>query len=166
MKRLEFIVFGVPAPKGSSRAMLVAGAAVNVPSGSRANELALKSWDRAVRESAVEAVASYRRANAGGSPSSMPVGLFFGEGPLRLEIEFRMRRRKGDFNKKDGSLKANVPKYHMVKPDLSKLIRCTEDSMTGIVYLDDAAIAELLVRKVYAAPGAEGARIRITELAP
>lgn len=163
-RRLEFTVLGVPAPKGSSRAMLVGGAAVNVPSGSRANELALKSWDRAVRESAVEAVRDYRRANGGGSPSSMPVGVFFGEVALRLEIEFRMRRRKGDF-KKDGSLKANVPKFHTVKPDLSKLIRCTEDSMTGIVYLDDAAIAELFVRKVYAAPGQEGARIRITELA-
>lgn len=156
MKRLEFTVLGVPAPKGSSRAMLRGGHAVNVPSGSDANKDALQTWGNAVRCAAVDAVRAQRR-------SDLVSGVEFGEVPLRLEIEFRMRRRKPDF-KKDGTLRDGIPTYHMVKPDTSKLVRSTEDAMIGIVFLDDSQVAELLVRKVYAAPGQEGARIRITEL--
>lgn len=153
---ISFEVLGVPAPKGSSRAMIRGGKPVNVPSGSNANRDALQSWDVCVRSAAVAAV----------SRSMSVPGVFFGNVPVRLEIEFRMRRRKGDF-RKDGSLKPAdvIPKFHTVKPDLSKLIRSTEDSMIGVVLLDDASVAELLVRKVYALPGQEGARIRITELA-
>jgi len=154
--RFEFVVLGVPAPKGSSRAIMRGGNAVNVPSGSDANKDALQSWGNAVRAAAVEQM---RCIHIAGGTS----GVVFGEVPLRLEIEFRMRRRKADF-RKDGTLKEDIPKFHQVKPDLSKLIRATEDAMIGIAFLDDAAIAELLVRKVYATPGAEGARIRITEL--
>jgi hypothetical protein len=169
VRRLEFTILGVPAPKGSSRAMIRGGKPVNVPSGSNANRDALQSWDVVVRSAAVNAVhaacaASYCDAHGDGGINVVP-GVFFGEVPLRLEIEFRMRRRKSDFNKKDGTLKSGIPKYHTVKPDLSKLIRSTEDSMIGIVFLDDSSIAELMVRKVYAVPGQEGARIRITELA-
>lgn len=154
---LEFVVLGVPAPKGSSRAMIAGGKAVNVLFGSKVNELAQLSWGNVVRHASVEAVARARGVD-------LVSGVQFGEVALRLEIEFRMRRRKSDF-KKDGVLKDDVPKHHIVKPDLSKLIRSTEDSMTGIVFLDDAQIAELFVRKVYALPGQEGARIRITEIA-
>lgn len=157
--RFEFVVLGVPAPKGSSRAMIRGGAAVNVPSGSNANRDALQSWGVSVRAAAVEQARHIHAA------PGEAYGLVFGEVPLRLEIEFRMRRRKSDF-KKDGTLKSDIPKFHTVKPDLSKLIRSTEDAMIGIVFLDDASIAELLVRKVYSAPGSEGARIRITELKP
>lgn len=155
--RFEFTVLGVPAPKGSSRAMMAGGRAVNVPFGSKANEHAQKNWGNAVRSAAVDRMRDVHAANG-------TSGVMFGEVPLRLEIEFRMKRRKSDF-KKDGTLKADIPKFHQVKPDLSKLIRSTEDAMIGVVFLDDASIAELLVRKVYADPGSEGARIRITEIA-
>jgi Holliday junction resolvase RusA-like endonuclease len=139
--------------------MIRGGKPVNVPSGSNANRDAQQSWDACVRSAAIEAV---RRA----MKVDMVSGVFFSERPLRLEIEFRMRRRKADFDKKTGVMKFGIPKFHIVKPDLSKLIRCTEDAMTGIVFLDDAQVAELLARKVYAAPGSEGAWIRITELIP
>lgn len=156
VRSISFTVLGIPAPKGSARAMIRGGRAVNVPSGSNVNRDALQNWNNAVRSAAVEAVKRARRAD-------LVSGVQFGEVAIRLEIEFRMRRRKGDF-KKDGVLKADVPKFHIVKPDLSKLIRSTEDAMIGIVFLDDSQIAELLVRKVYAAPGSEGAWLRITEL--
>lgn len=154
--RFEFVVLGVPAPKGSSRAIMRGGNAVNVPSGSDANKDALQSWANAVRAAAVEQM---RCIHIAGGTS----GVVFGEVPLRLETEFRMRRRKSDF-KKDGTLKAEIPKYHIVKPDLDKLIRSTKDALIGVAYLDDGQVAEELIRKVYAAPGNEGARIRLTEL--
>lgn len=49
----------------------------------------------------------------------------------------------------------SVPKKRkgmVVKPDLSKLVRSTEDAMTGILYVDDAQIVELSVRKHYGTP--------------
>jgi hypothetical protein len=136
--------------------MLRGGHAVNVPSGSNVNRDALQSWGSAVRYAAIEAVAA--------APGSRPTGLFFGEGPLRLSIVFRMRRTKGHF-RKDGTVREGAEKWHVKKPDLSKLIRSTEDAMIGIVMLDDSQVSEHLVRKVYAAPGQEGAWIKLEELA-
>lgn len=42
--------------------------------------------------------------------------------------------------------------YPAVKPDLSKLIRSTEDAMIGILYVDDAQIVEVKARKHYGTP--------------
>jgi crossover junction endodeoxyribonuclease RusA len=50
---------------------------------------------------------------------------------------------------------ASIPKkrkYPSVKPDLSKLVRSTEDAMTGILYADDAQVVEFSVRKHYGTP--------------
>lgn len=157
MKSIVFEVLGVPAPKGSSRAMIRGGRAVNVPSGSDANKDGLQLWGNAVRAAAYTAVRVSGRVD-------LVSGVEFGEASLRLQIVFRMRRRKGDFNKKTGELKESIPKYHIVKPDLSKLVRSTEDAMIGIMFLDDAQISELMVRKVYADPGKEGAWIKIDQL--
>ena len=49
----------------------------------------------------------------------------------------------------------SVPKkrqHPSVKPDLSKLIRSTEDAMTGILYTDDAQIVSIVARKHYGTP--------------
>jgi hypothetical protein len=152
MRTLSFTVIGTPAPKGSSRAMIRGGKPVNVPSGSNANRNALESWAQCVRFAAIEAVGALS-----------VVGLYFGAGPLRVQIVFRMRRVGAHF-KEDGTVKPGADKWHVKKPDLSKLIRSTEDAMSGIVMLDDNQIAELLVRKVYADPGKEGAWIKVEEI--
>ena len=39
-----------------------------------------------------------------------------------------------------------------VKPDLSKLIRATEDAFIGLLYADDAQIVETVARKHYGTP--------------
>lgn len=154
MKSISFIVLGVPTPKGSSRALLRGGRAVNVPSGSDVNRDALLSWGNAVRSAAIAAIQV-----ATSSP-----GVFFPDVPLRMKIEFRMRRLKSHFDKKTGQVRSNAPRWHTTKPDLSKLLRSTEDNLTGIVVLDDSKFAESLARKVYADPGKEGAWIAIEEL--
>jgi Holliday junction resolvase RusA-like endonuclease len=153
MRALSFTVLGKPAPKGSSRAMMTkTGKAVNVASGSDANKDALQSWAQCVRFAAIEAVGAQSVA-----------GLYFGAGPLRLQIVFRMKRTGAHF-RKNGTVKPDAEKWHVKKPDLSKLIRSTEDAMAGIVMLDDNQISELLVRKVFADPGKEGAWIKVEEI--
>ena len=49
----------------------------------------------------------------------------------------------------------SVPKKRKemaVKPDLSKLIRATEDAFIGLLYADDAQIVETIARKHYGTP--------------
>lgn len=151
MIRIE--VHGTPAPKGSARAMLVAGRARVIASGSTANQRALKSWDVALRVAAAEAV----------GPRTAPpyVGV-----PLRLEIEFRMARPAGHWGKgrNAGKLTPSAPLYPAVKPDSSKLLRATEDSLIGIVFDDDSRIVDTRIRKVFAAPGQEGATITVASM--
>jgi Holliday junction resolvase RusA-like endonuclease len=142
-------VLGTPAPKGSGRAMMIAGRARHVPSGSNANRDALRSWDVAVREAARDAV---------GDIAAPP----FVDVALEIDIVFYMRRPASHY-RKDGSIKASAPARPRTKPDWSKLARATEDTLTGIVFDDDARISDAHVRKRWAAPGREGAHITITE---
>ena len=39
-----------------------------------------------------------------------------------------------------------------MRPDLSKLIRATEDALTGIIYADDAQIVDIHAKKEYGLP--------------
>lgn len=146
--RVVFEVLGSPAPKGSGRAMLVGGKAQHVPSGSSVNARAIKLWDSAVREAAALAV---------GQVDAPP----FVDRPLRLTMTCRMRRPAGHWGRgrNAGQLRPNAPAWPTAKPDLGKLLRTTEDAMTGIVFDDDSRIVECFLRKCYAQPGAEGARI-------
>lgn len=137
-------VLGSPAPKGSARAMMIAGHARLVPSGSNVNRNRLRSWDTAVREAAREAV---------GSCTSPPfVGV-----PLRITIVFRLARPSGHWGK--GGLRPSAPPYPITKPDVSKLVRATEDSLIGVVFDDDSRVVSLFVEKNYSTPGNEGATI-------
>jgi Holliday junction resolvase RusA-like endonuclease len=42
--------------------------------------------------------------------------------------------------KNSGYLKPDSPDYHTIKPDLTKLIRSTEDALTGIIWKDDSQV--------------------------
>lgn len=62
----------------------------------------------------------------------------------------------------------SVPKrrtHMVVKPDLSKLLRATEDAMIGILYADDSQIVEEHIRKDYAADGIERVEIAVRNIA-
>jgi Holliday junction resolvase RusA-like endonuclease len=62
---------------------------------------------------------------------------------------------------------ASIPKkrtFIVVKPDLDKLVRSTLDALTGTVFLDDAQVVELNVRKHYGVP--ERAEVLATILDP
>jgi crossover junction endodeoxyribonuclease RusA len=62
-------------------------------------------------------------------------------GPLALELQFFLPKPK------------SAPKTKRVwptkKPDLDKLIRSIGDSLTGLIYVDDAQICHMVVDKDY-----------------
>lgn len=74
------------------------------------------------------------------------------DGPIALDVVFRLKRPKRG--------RWNVP---AVPPDLSKLIRATEDALTDAgLWCDDARVVEIRARKVYsAAPDEVGATISV-----
>jgi Holliday junction resolvase RusA-like endonuclease len=127
-------VFGKPAPAGSKRAFYNAklGRALVVDANANA-----RPWKDSVTSAAVEAMDGARLL----------------EGPLFLRVAFYQPRPKGHFNSK-GELNAvgrRTP-YPDKKPDCTKLVRGTEDAMTGVVYRDDAQIVHQIVTKHYGEP--------------
>jgi len=149
-------VLGTPAPKGSSRAFINkrTGRAILAPSGSAANKGRLRSWDALVREEAQRL-----------APATAPM---FVDKPLAVSITFRLARPSGHWGKgkRAGQLVPSAPTAPRTKPDADKLARATLDALHGTIFDDDSRIVELLVRKRYAAPGEEGARIAVEEWRP
>lgn len=143
-------VLGTPAPKGSNRAMVRGGRAVFVPGGSAVNAARLKSWDVAVREAAI-GVTAFKHDG----------GPVFVDTPLVVEIVFRLQRPSGHWHPKGGLRPKFVDALPHKKPDSDKLARSTIDSLTGIVFDDDARIVRLVIDKIYAKPGDEGASITV-----
>ena len=95
----------------------------------------LPEWRKALAEGATEAQSRSK--------------LFFTDG-IKVEITFQMPRGK--------TVKRALP---TVVPDCDKLARSVLDSLTGILYNDDAQVVELHVFKVYSET--PGALIRISK---
>lgn len=124
---LEFLVYGIASGMGSKRAFTPKGWKHPVLTDSNRN---LKSWQALVADGASRAILA-----------QPPTWTIFG-GPVRLTIAFYLPRPK--------SLPKRVT-AHTKAPDCSKLVRSTEDALSGIVYRDDAQIVELVAGKFYAA---------------
>lgn len=87
------------------------------------------------------------------------------EGPLHLVVNFHVTRPKGHYRtgKNASELRAGAPRFPTSKPDLTKLLRSTEDALTDAgVWRDDAQIVTQYVTKRYA-PKA-GANITVEEI--
>lgn len=138
-------VNGIPAPKGSNRAIMRGGFAQLVPGGSDTGRKRMKSWARAVREAALDACSTTLKGR-----------------PVDVWIVFWMPRPNGH-RTKAGKIRASAPMYPAVKPDIDKLARNTLDALAGVAYDDDSRIVNLVLRKIYAQPGQEGACITVAE---
>ena len=133
---VRFFVPGTPRPGGSKRVFLNSktGKPIVTDAAGKGN----REWRNAVMDFAQQA---YQH-----EPLS---------GILGLSVTFVMPHPKSHY-RKGGTLKQNIPTYHGLRPDATKLLRSTEDALTGILWLDDAQIVEQFVRKVYGLnPGAE-----------
>ncbi len=146
-------VRGVPASKGSGRAMMIGGQARHVPSGSSANQRALRAWDNAIKAAC--------RANGPATPIS--------DTPLAVSMSFRFARPRGHYGtgRNADKLKPGAPLRPTTKPDADKIARSTLDSLTGLAFDDDSRVVELSVKKWYARNAEEvGASILVEEWKP
>lgn len=145
-------VLGVVASKGSARPMLnrKTGKAFTFAGGSKVAEAKIKNWDANVRGAAL-ALLGERDA---------PV---FVDTALSVGIVFRMARPAYHWGKgkRAGMLAPSAPSVPRGKPDIDKLARSTLDALTGLAFDDDGRVARLVLTKVWAAPGREGATIRV-----
>ena len=134
MSSVEFFVEGTPRPQGSKRGFVRGGRVVLVE-----NSKYHKEWRKTVAEAAREAM----------NPKSGAYGIPRFEGPLTMDLQFFFTRPKSHFRtgKFSHELKDSSPDYHTQTPDLDKLIRSVDDSLTGIVFEDDSQVTSLTSSK-------------------
>ncbi len=156
-------VHGKPAPQGSKRAFAVRGKG-GVPTGRVAviesSHDRVKSWRQAVIDAAL---------GANRPEENWPL-----EGPIRIGLIFALPRPKGHFRtgKNAHLLRESAPRFPVGVPDLSKLLRATEDALTdaGIWRDDSQIVAYGRLEKIYAGHYGDhvltspGAMITITTL--
>ena len=143
--RVAFDVAGLPVPQGNLRAGLIAGRARIINSGPKFGPL--HAWRGAI---ATEARAATHELLAG---------------PVEVRVTFRLPRPAGHSGKR--GLLASAPAFPVRKPDADKLGRALLDALTGVVFLDDAQVVDLVVRKRYADIGQQpGAAVEVSERLP
>lgn len=92
----------------------------------------LPAWRRLVADATADEVRAY--------------GMIYG--PVIATFEFAMLRPKYHF-RTNGELKSNAPMFHSTMPDLSKLVRSTEEELSKRLIEDDARIAIISAFKRY-----------------
>jgi Holliday junction resolvase RusA-like endonuclease len=123
MTDLTFTVFGVPQPKGSTRAFVPKGWTRPIITSANPKN---KGWQQLVAEAASRALDGR--------------GQLF-EGPVALSVAFYLPRPK------------SLPKRitdHLKKPDLDKLTRCAGDALTKVLWRDDSQVVRIVATKAYA----------------
>ena len=127
---ITFFVPGTPRPAGSKRAFAIkkggayTGRVVVMDACTKT-----KSWQRVVREAAQAAY-------------SGPLW----QGAVKLSLTFILTRPGGHWRtgKNAALLKADAPAFPITRipGDLTKLTRCFEDALTGVIWVDDSQVVE------------------------
>lgn len=153
---LEFIVPGIPQPKGSVIKARWGGY--------HSANAGLGDWEGAIETQAKAAMGgAYRRREAtDASPDDSPLIHLLEpfEGPVLLGAIFVMPRPKTftppKWLEKDRprwrSMFVNGSPPHLKKPDVDKCLRAVCDAMTGTVWHDDSQVVVARPRKRYAYP--------------
>lgn len=157
LQQLDFIVLGRPQQRGSKTAIPIGkrgGGFLTRANGSPM--LAIKD-DNEKSKSWMQEVRSAAAAAHGGRPLLM--------GPIELSIEFHFSRPKHHYRTGRNAhlLKDDAPRSHAQSPDLAKLIRCLEDALTGIVWMDDRQVFRYANMQRVWTSSQEMAIVRITE---
>lgn len=83
----------------------------------------------------------------------MPYGQEPITGTIEMFVEFRFPRPQKHFIGKSNRLRPDAPIWHFTKPDLTKVIRSTEDALTGVAWRDDCLVAKRVESKRYCNDG-------------
>lgn len=132
---ITITVRGIPAPQGSKRHV---GNGVMIESSKK-----VKPWRQDVKYAALDAI---------GDAWTLL------DGPLAASMTFTFARNKGHYRTGRNAhlLRDAAPTRPDRTPDLSKILRSTEDALTGVVWQDDARVVEYVrLGKFYAGTAAE-----------
>lgn len=149
--KLEFEVYGSPAPQGSKvprQNARTGGLYVQEQSDK------VKPWRVDVKYACLEAIAA-------------TLGFVKYEGPVAVTISFRMPRLNKHYHvRKAGKfLREDAPEFVDTRPDIDKLARSTLDALGEAgVWGDDSQVARLILSKRYT-EGAAGAHIYLRPVA-
>ena len=147
---IGIIIRGTPAPQGSKKfvGLSKSGRGILAESSKK-----VRPWRQDVKAAAEQVIELLRVAGTFTRPL---------DGPLQVSMTFTLPKP------------ASAPKrrrtWPMRMPDLSKLVRSTEDALTDAgLWTDDARIVELNVRKVFPSEGIDaldspGAVVMVSEL--
>ena len=131
---IRFRVVGLPKPAGSKRAFRnpKTDGIILVDSSGKPG----KDWRAAVQHVALDVMGDRPLLTCA----------------LALDVTFYLPRAKTHFGSgpNAGKLKDSAPVYPAKKPDVTKLLRAVEDSLTGVVWRDDAQVVNQGAHKVYA----------------
>lgn len=135
MTAVSITVRGLPAPQGSKKHL---GNGVMVESSAK-----VKPWRQDVKFAALEAV----------GPDWVLL-----DGPLVASMTFTFARPRSHYRTGRNAhlLRDGAPLRPHFPPDLSKILRSTEDALTGVVWADDARVVgyERLAKHYPGDPGA------------
>lgn len=133
---LELRIAGLPVPQGSKRHV---GHGVMIES----NDAQLRPWRSTI---ALETADAF---------DGQPV-----RDAVRVSLRFSFPRPSSHFGtgRNRDVLKPSAPAYKTTKPDLDKLVRAILDGLTGVAFVDDAQVAELVASKDF---GPAGVWIRV-----
>ena len=152
---ISFFVPGIPRPGGSKTAMPIydrSGRAVTTMTTTGKHRPVLRYVDDAKGNTEWRKAVALLGRQAYGIQAPM-------EGPLGIRVTFYMPRPLYHYGTGKNKLvvKDHAPKYSTAKPDLTKLMRSTEDALKGILWIDDAQICRQELDKLYTAhqPGAQ-----------
>lgn len=135
---VSFFVHGRPRPQGSKRSFPIRNRAGNIIKFSVVDSSGEegKAWRSQVRDSAISAWGEFRRVL---------------DGPLSVAFTFTFARPKGHFGTGRNAefVKPNAPSHPTSPPDLLKIARAIEDSLTSVIYRDDSQIVTEVLTKRY-----------------
>ena len=149
---IAFTVRGLPAPQGSKRLLPLrarrGGRPIMVESSKR-----VPKWRAAVAAAAQAAIdllpADEQRRVVDA---------------VAVTLDFCMPRPKAHFGtgRNASLLRAGAPVEPIGKPDLDKLTRAVLDALTGVAWVDDAQVTDLVVAKRFAPrPDQVGVHVRV-----
>jgi crossover junction endodeoxyribonuclease RusA len=105
-----------------------------------------RAWRSQVRDAAIAAYGEFRKVL---------------EGPIAVAFEFHLLRPKGHYGtgRNSNFLRDGAPSHPCGMPDVLKLARAVEDSLTSVVWRDDAQIVSELLLKRYG--DTEGVQVQV-----
>jgi crossover junction endodeoxyribonuclease RusA len=121
---LAFRVYGVPQPKGSTRAFLPKGSRFPVVTSANAK---VKPWAQEIS----------------GAAASIARGLDTTDRAISVQLDFYLSRPASAPKRVWAPIR---------KPDLDKLVRAVLDALTGIAWRDDAQVVSIQTTKRFATP--------------